>query len=213
MKTLIKKTFNFKGHLVYWHQEAGRHYRRVVGGLAWPSPPAPGWLVVLGEEAQRDMGLSARRLWVLAARTGAGLEDLHRGCLELRQQCQSEVWLTQVDHRPEVPRWWLMNRDLPEEARVFLTPTPYAGQPAVVISQLIGDFVLPHRKVLHFGKDSQLAREFLNLQTEDLKRPVDQFPALAALGYAMAEMALRQSQEWQGQQPQVINTWNPYESI
>lgn len=204
----VKQILNIRGDVLY--QDGDRLYRRVVGGLAWPAPPLPGCLVVLGEELLPDKGIQARRLWVLGDRRAEGLEDLHRQALSLRRYYQAHQWVATVHRRPEMVRWRLANEKFPEEAQLHLQQAMHAGEPGLVLSQLIDNLVLSHRKVLFFGPDSrQLAHDIQGLQVADLKQAVDQVPALAALGYAAAELTLYEPAGSMGKQ-QIINIWNPY---
>ncbi|MBU4233894.1 MAG: hypothetical protein L6277_10480 [Desulfobacterales bacterium] len=84
---LIEKTLDLGHNTIFKNRGTGNIYRRVVGGLAWPCPPKPGFLVVIAEDVLPDDAMKARCLWVMAEREGASIYDLHRFCRELRYQC------------------------------------------------------------------------------------------------------------------------------
>jgi hypothetical protein len=204
----VQQILNLKGLVIF--QDGDRFYRRVVGGLGWPAPPSPGCLVVLGEELLPDEGLKTRRLWVLGDRQAEGLEDLHRQALSLRKYYQAHQWVAAAARRPELVRWRLANNNFPEEARLHLQNAMHAGEPGLVLSQLIDNLVLAHRKTLFFGPDyRRLAQDIQALQTADLKQAVDRFPALAALGYAAAELTLYEPMGAMGKQS-IFSKWDPY---
>lgn len=206
---MIEAKLTVNQEVVYYQASANRHYRRVVGGLAWPGPQKPGWLVVLGEELLADAGLQARRLWLLAEREGAGIDELFRAALALRRRCQARLWVGDTTPRPAMARWRVVQRDFPPEAGLPLSKAVNAGERGRDLYQMIDNLVMPERKVLYFGQNSRLAGEFQGLQAEDLTKPAGELPGLAALGYAAGELVLFEPVS-QRQKQKNITAWNPY---
>jgi hypothetical protein len=174
-------------------------YRRIVGALAWPRPPEPGALVVLGEDLSPEPALQARRLWVLAERQCAGLGELHIGCREFRHQWAADEWIADVSREQELRLWDRLNDmpKLPRTAQVLLSPATYGGEGARVstIIGLISEQLRTGRKTLFFGEHTRLfdlMQGLLSNPREELDRAAERYPWLAALGYAVAEMILNQ---------------------
>jgi hypothetical protein len=210
---MIKKVLNIRQQVVYQNQEFKESYRRVVGGLAWPALPEPGYLVVMGENWVRDDGLNARGLRILAEREAMTIAELHRGCLELRKLCQVESWLTDMAKRQEVNLFLRQNLDLHLRKDVYLAAAAYAQKsPSLgIYAQLILELVQPGRKVLTFGPNSQLNGYLLARTAEEMREPAGKFPRLAALGYGVAEMVIREPWDPMVKRPPAVKTWDRYQ--
>lgn len=206
----IVKVPNTLNQPIYQVHGQEAYFRRVIGGLAWPALSKPGWLVVVGEDLGLDKGLGARRMRILAEASGEGLAELHLKALELRFNYQVEIIMAHTKDKAEVLQWRQFNSRLSMNQEISLMPAPYSGEAAQVLYQIIDNQIMPGRKVLSFGAESKMSQEFMNLRLEDLKGCVDQFPALAALGYAIAELVL-QAPAGRQKMPEVVREWNTYE--
>jgi len=210
---MIKRLETMTKKIIFADEERGFYYRRIVGGLGWPAENKPGYLVVLGEDLVEVTALMGRRLWVLAEQEGAHLEDLHRGCLELRLRCKCDFWLADREQLVELRLFRRLTQDksLGEMVGVNLRTAPYsqAGSKLAVLAQILASVTNAERKLLTFGADSNLPAALRAVSAEDLKKEAGNFPSLAALGYAVAEMILREPADT-GKWDQVRNTWDPY---
>ena len=207
---MIIKVLNTIKQVIFKVKDQEVYYRRVIGGLAWPAPPKPGWLVVIGEDLGVDQGLGTRRLKILAEAPVESIAELHLKALELRHDYQADVWMGHTKNRPEVWQWRQINARLPMHEELSLRAAPYAGEAGLVLFQIIDNQIMPGRKILAFGAESKLAQEFMGLKVDDLKGCVDQEPALAALGYAVAEIILQEPMI-AGKMPAVNRDWNNYD--
>lgn len=215
---MIKKSLTIRQDVVYEHPWAGPEgksifYRRMVGGLGWPWGPEPGYLVVLAEETVRNESLKARKLWVLAERQVASIAELHQGCLELRHLFCADNWLAEVQQREAVQIFYQANRELKLATHIYLQAAHYAGEKVALIDQLIGQLTQKSRKVLHFGKGSKLSAYLSKMTSEDFNHQVGRFPPLAALGYAVAEMVLREPADPKVLNQKPITTWDPMQWV
>lgn len=201
---------NYERQIFYRDDRDDRQYRRVVGALAWPAPPSKGWLTVVGEDFYPDLARQQRRFYVLAAREAASIPDLHRGCLELRQETAAQLWVADTEDQrlPEIRMFARENRTLEWRHHVLLSTAPFAGRSAGTIAQLLGDLLRPGQKWLVLG-DAGYSGQLLALNPDQLAMPAARFPALAALGYAVAELLMKEPVS-KNLQKQVVSTWNVY---
>lgn len=208
---MIKAVKSAQGDsLLYRDEGRGVYYRRVVGGLGWPEAQQPGFLVVLAEELRPEASLQARRLRVVGELAADTLGALHKGCIGFRKLYQANVWTTDCQNCPEMSLWLRQNQALAPEATIYLTQAAPATAKVQMILQLLKDLMQPSRKILHFGPDGTLPGYLLALAPGDLQEQSRKYPALAALGYAVAEMVLHEPLDQGRTKPQAITTWNPY---
>lgn len=206
---MIKKELNLRQQVIYRDAEADRYYRRLAGGLGWPEKDKPGWLVVVAEGLRRDEGLKGHPLYVVGERECANIEDLHRGCRELRAQLACEVWLADLENKGAKRLFLRGNEELGEAGRVWLRAGAYSASGKLkglahlqVIAHLLDTVSREERKVLNFG-ESRLPGMLASLEPQQLGEDLSGWPALAALGYAVAELVLRQPRE-QSKGPAVV---------
>jgi len=207
---VIKKVFNTRQEVVYQNPEMGEAYRRVVGGLAWPSPPEPGQLVVVAESWAKEPDLETRRLRILAEREFPTIAEMHRGCMEMRKSFTVGSWFTDLSARQEVTLFMRQDRES-LEPNIYLIGAFFA-RAAVHLGtygQMVLELVRSHRKILQFGDDSQLSSYLLSRTPEDMKFLARKFPPLAALGYAVAELLFIEPDR-PASRAKAVTTWNPY---
>jgi len=202
---MIKRLKNLRGETVFKDEGGGAVYRRIVGALGWPQPGQPGFLVVLGENIISNEALKGRPLEVLAERQDDSLEGLHRGCLELRHLWAADRWLADLHQEAALRIFKQLNRELAEGKRLWLSPAPYSepGGALLTLYQLLAAVSHKNRKLLKFGEGSSLAAAIGALNPEEMRQPASRYPAAAALGYAVAEMVLREPMSFNRKGPQV----------
>lgn len=200
---MIKKASYFAGKVVFEDSANQRVYRRVVGALGWPESSEPGFVVVLAEGVTQDPGLRTRPLWMLAEAKGTTVADLYRQCRALGRLYQVDSWLADLE-RPEEVTWFmhLENERIAGINRppMYLAPAAYAGPKVTlgVLLQLVDEQCQVTRKVLSFGEGREVAARRLALSPEELSKPARNYPGLAALGYAVAELVLNgEPEDWQ----------------
>lgn len=210
---MIEKELSLTEQVIYHDRESGRYYRRIIGGLGWGQPPEKGALVVVGEDLRERQGLRARQLWVVAEREVLGMQALYAGCLELRRFFGAERWVADKGRREQVALFNQAQSSYGEEwvrdewgnriEPIYLRAAALSDQALKVksILELLDDLLEPGRKILFLGEESRAGRARANLSYEDMGRPLADFPWLAALGFAVAELILRQlpADRWQRQ--------------
>ena len=204
---LIKKVLNVAQQIVYVDEANERNYRRVVGAVAWPSGSEPGCLAVVGEEWTKDLQLNAHRLWLIKEAQQDTIHDLCRRMAELRISHGADMWLGNRDNLGAMKVFQQSNRLLGRPLSIM--SAPFAGEPLKVIDLQIGELLQPERKILTMG-ESKTAAIGQELTPKDMKHRVDEYPALAALGYAVTYLVLHQAPEQNQKKANVKKDWNPY---
>lgn len=196
----IKRMTGWDG-VPFWRDGRGREFRRVAGGLAWPWDELPGWLVVLGEERLTragDGGDGRRHIDVLHA-----WEGRHRGAMlapiDLMDEARAlstslacSVWASPTD-LPDAALVPLYNRDLARRDRklVLRTPPRYERGTAFLFYDRLLERRTRSEALFHAGAEGRaLVDEYAVIRPADRLRPVEEFPAVAALLYALAWLDL-----------------------
>lgn len=217
---MMKRVVNLRKEIIFQDTETGKIYRRVIGALGWPWEPKPGFMVVIGERNVLDQGLKGRPLEVLAEREVQSIADLHRGCRELRKQWACDTWLANLEQKEALRLFRKLNQEIvgklnqenvgPEPIRLAAAPYSQGDGQMQTLFQMLGMVQSPERKLLSYGSGSKLPGYGMGLDARDLQQPAIKFPQLAALGYAVAEMILREP--WSGNEAahRVVNNWDRF---
>ena len=207
---MIKKLLNIRRELVYQDLDSQRFYSRIVGGMAWPAGMLPGHAVVLAEEGKKNVGFQEQKLYLLAEKEGGSIEELMQAMYDLRHVYACERWLGDTSEEGCMAIFrHNMNRQ-PADNRIALTRAPLAGEKVQVHIQQVFEVLQKDRKLLVLGEGQITAQAIRTVRPEDLRRPVAEFPALAALGYALADMLLRRGVGYR-KLPKVEYEFNPFE--
>lgn len=180
-----------------WHDDANGHdYGRIVGGLAWPAQEQAGFLVVLARDLEPDAS-GNHHYWRLAEYESADLGELIRKAMDMRQEYHARDWVGNVGNKPALYLLGELMQRYPYKDRLSLDMAPHAGdsQGLAFYLGLIKEVVRPGKKRLHLG-DSTLPGYLAQPQASDLHKTPEDYPAVAALGYALAELF-----GWQGAIP------------
>jgi hypothetical protein len=179
----------------YQCRKTGARYRRVVGGLAWPGLN-PGFAVIVAEDLKKDDALDVRHLRVLDEAEEARIEDLIRWCDMIEANCKmvSLTWHTNLNNRPAMEFVYQFRKNLQGTGRhgFSLSNAPYVDDPRgfEFAVNMLKKHLFKERKYLHLGETSKLPGYLMNLDTMELKKErAEDFPAIAALGYAVATLA------------------------
>jgi len=186
--------------------KTGKEYgeRRIIGGLAWPHVNKAGFAVMVAEERELDRGLNARHIRILAEVETADTSDLNglfRRCIELQDESERSIrWFGDTANTPMMDLLRKFNEGQGRE-RLSLFPGKYIndfhGLRAYI--GVINELTEPNRKVLHFGEMIKLPACLQEFQKEDVAKSASEFPAIAALGYAVSELYFHKPpQKWRG---------------
>jgi hypothetical protein len=175
--------------------KTGKRYRRILGGLAWAGVN-PGFAVVVGEDLGKDEALGVHHFRVLDEVEEARIEDLINRCdmLEIQARDISWTWYTTQSNKPAmefVYAFWDEQRKKGRQA-FSLANAPYVNDPNgfEFCVNVLKKHLVKDRKSLHLGERSNLPGYLMNLPSLDISkaRPED-YPPIAALGYAVATLA------------------------
>jgi hypothetical protein len=191
----IEKKIGLDSKVYLFDPKTGKEYgeRRIIGGLAWPHIEKPGFAVVVAEERFLDMDLDARHIRVLAEVEAAGAADLNRlfrRCLEFQERCLGAVrWFGDTGNLPMMDFLRRFN-DEQGENKLSLFAGKYIDDPNGLRAYIgaITELTEPNRKILHFGETAKLPAYLTQFQKEDVTRSAREFPAIAALGYAVTDL-------------------------
>lgn len=171
----------------YQDDATGQVYSRVVGGLAWPVQEKPGFLVVLAKEFTKDSS-GHHHYWRLAEHEDSDMGNLIRRAMDMRQQFLTREWVGNAGNKPAMYLLGELMQRYPVNERLSLDMAPHAADAhglsyyLPLIKEHIGT-----RKLLHFGQ-SDIPAYIGQIKTDDLTRSPGDFPAVAALGYALSEL-------------------------
>lgn len=187
------------GKMYFKDTETEKDYRRIVAGLGWPyAGMKPGFLVVVAEDREPDYSLpgSPRHFRVLDELESEILEELHRTCTLFKNKylLQSIYSDTRSAHMGE---WAKLNKQNEERniKAVSLALAPNLDRHDYM-DFYMGTVKKPLsvQKTLQFGDASNLRNSFGSLpKAEELvKQQLAEFPALAALGYAVIPLTIHE---------------------
>ena len=185
---------NLKGDY-FKHTKTGKEFRRIVGGFAWPGKK-PGFVVAVGEELKPDPTTKRRHLWVVGETEDFNVENLFRRGAEFLEIYQVEVFCGNSRNEPMMSLLRQFNcssRNL-KLSGLSLREAPYVdneGSFPYYVHTISG--LLDPEKYLHFGETSKLPGLLLEVTPEDASSlDAQSFPAIAALGYAVAYLVIYQ---------------------
>jgi hypothetical protein len=119
-----------------------------------------------------------------------------------------------MNQKQELNLFQQQNRDPYLQSKVYLSPAPYTRQKPdlAIYVQLIGELAQPARKVLQ-GQGSQVSAYLKGLNPEQMRRPAGQFPPVAALGYAVAEIMLHEPVDERRRREPAVTSWDRHQFL
>ena len=171
--------------------ESGLKYRRIYCGFAWPHSAMPGSICVLAEDYEQDFSLQfgPRHLRILYEFESSNLEKLHRCCRQIKE----EFDLKQILGIDDTLLYEILNQSkMPDEKIYLSSPYDFENINLNLISQLVRRHTERGYKTLHFGDQSRLPAYLSTLTAEEIQeKDITVYPAIAAFGYCLCEMELR----------------------
>ena len=199
---------------LYMDPIKNRVYRQIAGGLAWPAPPAPGFMVVMAEEGRLELESGQRVLWVLAEQEAQDLAAMYRYYREMSEEFLLRQWYGDTANRVMMHLFRGQQRQVQGEAQVPLVVlgAPYHDNPQALLFyvQTIQDLVKSSQKLLYLGENSSLPGNFLALSPEELTDKAADYPPVAALGYAVAALRIYGPAPAVAPEYQERESWNPF---
>lgn len=174
---------------VYWRDQSGKEYGRVVMGAVWPGSK-PGFAVVLGED---ELKRGKMNYYVLAELEEPELQSFIRACYDFAgAYAVTDIYGDPADN---VANEFLARFN--EELRTrrqegfYVTAPPLFKTPDCFeyCCRTIQKHTGVNAKTLHIGEKSRLAAYLLELRPDELKTAkAADYPAIAALGYALTSL-------------------------
>jgi len=199
---------------LYLDRKRDQVYRQVAAALAWPQATKPGFLVVVGEESRPELENGKRVLWVLAEQEAAGPAEIYRHYREMSAKFLLREWYGDSSNRAMMQ---LLRQQLREVQGEKLLPlvilaAPYHDDPQGLLFyvQTVNELVKSSQKLLFFGENSSLPGNFLTLSPEELKGKAEEYPPVAALGYAVTALRLYGPALAAAPEYRERGSWSPY---
>jgi hypothetical protein len=177
------------GERVFHCEERGLFFQRIAGGIAWPSE-RPGFVCVVGEES---FFRPPFQLHLLAEAEEQDTSELIRQCRALQAKWRVQDFYARLDET--ILRYLeLTNQQaITHHGKPFqVLAAPYSDDGSIGYHvQLLKDRLQPAQKSLHLGSESKLPSAVLELPVDQVFKAIDeQYPALAALGYAVSALVV-----------------------
>jgi hypothetical protein len=180
--------YSSNAEVYFVNRETKQEYRRIIGGISWPTAAKAGFAVVLGEDRFLDKTLGKHHLRVLAEYEHENPTELLRRCAEFEKLYQVTVWYGDPTNQP------MMDFLARSGFSVYVTQAPYLDDPRVFdfYVKLIQQRTAFSSKTLHLGEESKL-RNYCEKVSPDkvdfgLLQASQEYPAVLALGFAVSAM-------------------------
>ena len=191
----------------YWQNpKTGIEYRKVVMGFSWPGKK-PGYIIVFSEDRYRDARSDNYSINVVTEFEQHGMDVFVEKLHEVAGlYCVTDLY---GDPDDKVGRDFLysFNDKLSRRGRqgIYISRPPMIGERQCFEYgvQTILKLLRAGKKVLFLGEHSRLPSYLLELQPQDVgKADPGNYPAVAALGYAVTALTCWPAREGQDQAPQ-----------
>jgi len=162
-------------------------FQRILGGLGWPYAERPGFILVMGEDFDPDHSLphSPHHYRVLAEHETSDLEEIQRFC----HKFEEDFCLSSFLGNPENPIYEMWKKQKGHPSRISL-PYDFEKLNLNLIVQLVRQNT-EARKTLHFG-ESKIPGSLTRFMVDRIENEkIEEFPAMTAFGFILAQMALR----------------------
>ncbi len=171
-------------------------YRRLVGAVSWPTWTKPGIAIVAGQEHIEDNSVGKRHIYILGEEQDHEVESLYDKCLSLQSEHGPEFWLVNLNNQLIAIFEQLNSKGKKRYKRtISLQLPPEVNQPGALemYAQILRRRLKKEQKSLFFGNSSFIASEIMDLHREEITKEntIDEYPALAALGFILGELDLR----------------------
>ena len=176
----------------YCQTEPYFEYRRIIGGVAFPAEAA-GFIVAIGEDYHKDPTLKLRHFRLLDEYEGGDVQALIKKLYDFQNIYKVQNWYGDPENEMMMKFISKFNQSLgPRKQGIYISEAPFVNDAhnfkyyAPQIKKLIGRTT----KALHFGASSQLPGRLSALTAIDVdKAKILDYPAIAALGYAVAGLS------------------------
>lgn len=196
MVLLEKKIGRTRDSVVWIDAVNNRVYRRVVAGMQWPGP-RPGFAVIVGEEENEDPFLHENHIHIIDEIDGGQIIGRDTvGFIRRLAEVRGIHGLESIYGNPGVRSMREMlhyfNENLPDKGRngLFIEAAPLIDDLRCFdfCVQVVRKRLVEGRKTLHLGKESRLPGILAGAGDSVMGAKAEDYPAIAALGYAVGAL-------------------------
>jgi len=188
-KRTLKTPLGIKRDYLFDHINL-REYRRIIGGIAWPSGEHPGFLCVIGESDHTDKRLQLRHLWMLTEHEDRDVNKLIKRMYDVQNRYLVDPWYGQTENVLMMHFVDRFNQRLPiKKTGIYIAEAPFLDEAhnLRLYAHQARSRVTPAGKTLHFGSNSQIPGQLSGLTPDDVQtKKAEDFPVVAALGYCLS---------------------------
>jgi hypothetical protein len=193
------------------HEVENREFGRIVGGIGWPAGDKPGYAVIIGEKRYPAVSTWVRHVYLLAEVVDElDATELFRKCSGLAVEYKARAVYGRRDE-PMMQFLHVLNREAYRKQKPELCWDEAAHSEEGLIGfhlNIIKRALNPNSKTLHGIEEGRLAAYLGDCTPERVPTATEsEFPALAALGYAVAELTIYPPRE--DDEDETEEEWRP----
>jgi len=171
-------------------------FNRIVGGFAWPSE-RPGFCIIVGEHVTRYAAGDIYRYMVLSEVEEQQMDKLIQDSIRIRMLYKAQGMYGRLKRRSEkqLPAMHfldLWNGDAGRTGKIpfYLYEAPYTEERGLIQYHfnILRAMLNPEEKILYLGERSNLSSYMMEVQEDPNQMTDTNYPAVAALGYAVAQL-------------------------
>jgi hypothetical protein len=171
------------GGIYYFNNDTQEEYSCLLGGLAWPSGGRPGWAVVIAKDRKEDEVLGRTHIRLLREYSSENLSDLLHRCSQYKYHLLLDAFYGDTTKASMME----FVRKLGVSFPIRNAPFHDDENAFEYYVNLIREFTLPSRKILHFGDGSKLPGQLMEAPQKRIPLAKAQdYPGILALGYALS---------------------------
>jgi len=181
----IEKIEDKEENVWFEDKDSKKKFTRIIAGFAWPGVK-PGFVVAVAENFDSDLSLKARHLRVLAEVENKSLDILFQRSLELRDRYCVQEFYGNYENKSMMDRLYYYNQDHKDSPDLSLRLASFP-EDFGYHNRIIEEYLVKGKRILHFKEESVLPSYLMALSSEEaVKGSVYDYPAIAALGYAVS---------------------------
>jgi len=168
-----------------------REYRRIVGGVAWPQKEKSGFCCVIGESSHTTARMRTRLNYLLVENQTDDISKLIKHMYDIQIKYLVQSWHSNTESLTMMHFVDKFNAKLPQGKRgIYIADASFMDDPhnLKLYTHLIKSQIIPSRKKLYFGDQSCIPIRLNEMSSQDTQSRAEEFPVIAALGYALSEL-------------------------
>jgi len=184
-ETPLNQTKNY-----YYDAGENAEYRRIAGGVGFPYGDLPGFLIVMAEDYNKNPRLKKRQIKLLTEYQNDVTDKIVKAIYDYQNKYLVETWYGETDNLLMMHFIDKFNQSLSKKKKgIYISEAPFADDPhnLRLYSHQIKNLLLPTKKALSFGDNSQIPGYLSGLSADQVRQDQAQkHPIIAALGFLIA---------------------------